>query len=105
MQDNRGIEEENGKIGRQKDQIEAEELESKMSTKAVMSTKTGRHFVWNQLNYFGVYRDGFNADPYIHAHNAGVKSAGLKILHNILMICPDEYERMFAEHKYEEEEK
>ncbi len=103
MEDNRGIEEENGSIGKQRSQIEADELESSISTKAVMATKTGRHFVWEQLNNFGVYRDGFNEDPYVHAHNAGVKSAGLKILHNVISVCPDEYERMFAEHKYKEE--
>ncbi len=103
MEDNRGIEGENGSIEKQIEQDRADELESNMSTKAVMATKTGRHFVWEQLNAFGVYRDGFTADPYVHAHNAGVKSAGLKILHNIISVCPDEYERMFSEHKYKEE--
>ncbi len=77
-------------------------LYSKICVQEVMNNKMGRHFVWEELTKCGVYQEGFNADPYVHARNAGLKSAGLQLLDKILKDCPERYQLMFAEHEEKE---
>jgi|TARA_R100001530_G_C4315207_1_gene154153 hypothetical protein len=103
MKDNIGIEGEDKNIKKQDVLLKAEALKDNASVLEVMDTKGGRHFVWVILSECGVYRDGFDSDPYIHARNAGNQSAGLRLLHKILTVCPKKHELMFAEHKYQEE--
>ena len=104
MEDNEGITEENEQIKRQEKKAKEDDLDSKVCVTDVMSRKSGRDFVWELLTDCGVYQDGFNPDPYVHARNAGLKSMGLQLLHKILSACPDKHELMFSEHKYKEEE-
>lgn len=104
MEDNEGIPEQDEEVKEQEKKAKEDALYSKVCVTDVMSIKTGRDFVWELLTDCGVYQDGFNADPYVHARNAGRKSAGLQILHKILSACPDKHELMFAEHKYKEKE-
>ncbi len=102
MEDNVGIGEEDEDLRSQQKKAEDDALYSKVCTTDVMSRKSGRDFVWEILNDCGVYQDGFHADPYVHARNAGLKSAGLQLLQKILLACPDKHELMFSEHKYKE---
>lgn len=102
MDNNIGLPEQDPNILIQEEKNRAAQIESDICTKAVMSTKNGRHFVWEQLSDFGVYRDAFDPDPYIHAHAAGLKSAGLRILSNILATCSDSYDLMVSEHQHKE---
>ncbi len=103
MDDNEGIGEKDEEIKKQEKEAEEAALYSEVCVTDVMSIKTGRDFIWELLADCGVYQDGFHADPYVHARNAGLKSAGLQLLKKILLACPDNYELMFAEHKYKEE--
>ncbi|MAE81425.1 MAG: hypothetical protein CMB80_01725 [Flammeovirgaceae bacterium] len=103
MEDNRGIEDQNKDIEKEEAYRKAEAIKEKASVGEVMNTKGGRHLVWVLLSECGVYRDAFDADPYIHARNAGDKAAGLRLLHKILSVCPKDHELMFSEHKYQEE--
>tara|TARA_Y100000310_G_scaffold308026_1_gene350724 strand:- start:226 stop:549 length:324 start_codon:yes stop_codon:yes gene_type:complete len=103
MKDNIGIEEKDKDIEKQDVLHKEATLKDNAATEWVMSARGGRHFVWNILSECGVYRDAFDADPCIHARNAGDKAAGLRLLHKILSVCPEKHELMFSEHKYQEE--
>ncbi len=101
--DNVGIEETDEVLEEEDQRLKEQAIKDNFAVAEVMNTEGGRHFVWLQLCESGVYRDAFDADPYIHARNAGDKAAGLRLLHKILSVCPEEHQRMFTEHQYSEE--
>jgi hypothetical protein len=103
MEDNVGIAEDTEEQEKQRKAAKLRWTEYSMCLKEVMRTKAGRHVIWEHLDGLGSYRNAFNPDPYIHAHESGFKAAGLKLMEEILTACPDEHQIMFAEHKYKEE--
>jgi hypothetical protein len=103
MENNIGIVDNTEEKEKQQEAARLRWLEYSMCLKEVMRTKAGRHFVWEFLDGLGSYRSAFNPDPYLHAHAAGFKDAGLKLMEELLTACPDEHQIMFSEHKYKEE--
>ncbi|MAE50083.1 hypothetical protein CMI48_05095 [Candidatus Pacearchaeota archaeon] len=104
MKEDSGFEEQSKEVKEQGESAKTDALYDIAATNEVMGLKAGRHFVWEMLADCGVYQDGFNDNPYVHARNSGMKRIGLRLLHKILSACPDKHEMMFAEHKYIEEE-
>ncbi len=101
---------EDQEIAEEKGKAEAEAQKAKetyinVCVTDVMRNQSGRHFIWWFLEQCGIYTDGFDESPTVHAHRAGLRSAGLLLLSKILQECPSYYNLMFAEHKYEEEKK
>ncbi len=92
------------KMGKEEARLKEEAAYSALSVKTVMDSKVGRHFVWELLSDCRVFHDGFNENPIVLARNTGVRTAGLMLLNKVLAASPTEYELMFAEHKYVEEE-
>lgn len=65
-------------------------------TRAVMSTREGRRYVWGLLGDAGVYRTSFtgNATTYF---NEGKRDIGLRVLADITRACPEQYLVMQSE--------
>jgi hypothetical protein len=74
----------------------------------VMSSKEGRRFIWRQLSEAGVFRSSFNVDAGVMAFNEGTRSAGLKLLGEIMDACPQRYleaQREYIEAKERDEQR
>jgi hypothetical protein len=57
----------------------------------IMSTSTGRLWMWDQLAECYIYRQSFTSDPLATAFNEGRRSIGLALMADILRVCPDQY--------------
>ena len=57
----------------------------------VMSTSAGRQWVWDQLALCHIFSTTFTIDPHMSAFQEGQRSAGLALLADILLACPDQY--------------
>ncbi len=68
--------------------------------RAVLSSASGRRFVWRLLERSGVFRSSFNAvsDSYT-AFNEGRRNLGLRVLNDILEADPDAFTLMQKEAK------
>lgn len=66
--------------------------------RAVLSSASGRRFVWRLLERSGVFRSSFNAvsDSYT-AFNEGRRNLGLRVLNDILEADPDAFTLMQRE--------
>lgn len=71
------------------------------SIKNVMKTENGRDFMWRCLQNCCTFDDTFNADPIIHAKNAGLREHGLWLLREIKEAAHDEYLLMLKEHDHD----
>lgn len=57
----------------------------------IMSTTTGRMWMWDHLSACNIFHQTFTADPLTTAFNEGQRSIGLSIMADILRTCPDAY--------------
>lgn len=104
MEDETDIFEEPKEIKEQEEHAKREAMRLSAFVTGTMGTRNGRDFVWHLLDRFGVYRSSFSANSNKMARNVGAQEAGQYLMQLILMECPGEYERMFAEHRYKEEQ-
>lgn len=65
--------------------------------KWLMSSKRGRRIVWRQLERAGVFRTPFNTNAMLMAHACGEKNEGLKMLAQVLQLCPERFPEMLSE--------
>lgn len=68
-------------------------------TTQVMSTESGRNFVWRILKSTGVDDDTFDTDTHNHARNAGRRGVGLQLRDELKAACFDNYLRMMKENE------
>lgn len=64
----------------------------------VLSSKSGRRFVWHLLESAGVYRQSFTTDPLVTAFNEGNRRYGLEVLDLITRHAPEKFLLMQSEH-------
>ncbi|MGP9420079.1 Bbp19 family protein [Ewingella sp. AOP9-I1-14] len=55
----------------------------------VMSTVSGRRFVWKQLQETRVFQSTFAGDNNTTNFNEGQRNAGLRVFSDIMRVCPD----------------
>lgn len=70
----------------------------------VMSTQQGRRFVWDLLEFTGVFSVGWDPSARIH-FNAGMRNVGLKVFSELHQVCPDQYLLMAKEAADESKER
>lgn len=63
----------------------------------LMSVKNGRHWISEQLANSFVFRDPFSPDPSVHAYNAGLRAAGIKLFNDLVLYAPDNLILMMKE--------
>jgi hypothetical protein len=78
---------------RQRRELEANDL------RHVMGGKEGRRFIWRQLEDAGIYRSSFDLNHAAMAFNEGNRNRGLKLMTDIMDVCPNYYTLMLNEHK------
>lgn len=61
----------------------------------VMSTELGRRFIWDQLS--PIYRTVYRDNPHTMAAAAGEQMPALRLLAEIMRVCPDSYLLMQGE--------
>jgi len=103
MEDNTGLQKKTEEEQQQEEKAKIEALKLSVFVTDTMSRKSGRDFVWHLLENYGVYRSPFSPNSNKMARNVGTMEAGQYLMQLLLMECPSEYERMFAEHRYKEE--
>lgn len=69
----------------------------------VMSTTSGRAFVWWILSQYRIYHYLFDENPLVLARNEGIRTAGLILLNKVLEVCPEYHNKMLEENRYKEE--
>lgn len=67
----------------------------------VMSTESGRRFIWNLLAEAGVFKSSFTGDNNATNFKEGQRNAGLRVFSRVMDICPDKYLVMAKEAKEE----
>ena len=94
MKDNEAYRKEIAEKNRQRREEETNDL------RAVLSSVSGRRFIWRLLECGGVFRSSFNAesDSYT-AFNEGRRNLGLLVLNDILEADPDAFTLMQKEAK------
>ncbi|CAI0711985.1 Uncharacterised protein [Serratia quinivorans] len=65
--------------------------------KGVMSTESGRRFIWDRLTQSGVFQTTFRTDTNTTMFLEGNRNAGLTLFNDVFGICPDLYLKMAAE--------
>ncbi|MDW5511754.1 MULTISPECIES: Bbp19 family protein [Serratia] len=65
--------------------------------KGVMSTESGRRFIWGRLTQSGVFQTTFRTDTNTTMFLEGNRNAGLTLFNDVFGICPDLYLKMAAE--------
>lgn len=63
----------------------------------MMKNVDSRKFIWNHLQYCGVFENIFNIDPIQHSYNAGLREAGLILKRKIQEFEPRYYVKMIEE--------
>jgi hypothetical protein len=64
---------------------------------AIMSTIPGRAWMWRKLGEAHIFVNNFSGDPIRDAFSAGERNAGLILLADIMLHCPDQYLQMTKE--------
>lgn len=62
----------------------------------LMGDPKGRRFVWDQLEFTGVFSVGWDPSAKIH-FNAGMRNVGLRLFQELHQVCPDLYLLMAKE--------
>ncbi|HIC7644622.1 TPA: hypothetical protein ACW7KW_005195 [Serratia liquefaciens] len=65
--------------------------------KGVMSTESGRRFIWGLLDQAGVFRISFTGEVNATIFNEGNRNAGLALFNSVIKFCPELYLKMSAE--------
>lgn len=63
----------------------------------LMRDKRGRRIVWRQLAEAGVFQQSFHPDAMTMAFKEGRRAAGLQLLTQVHLLCPDLYTTMMKE--------
>lgn len=63
----------------------------------IMSTTSGRLWMYTRLESAHIFATTFNPDPYISTFAEGQRSEGLKLLADIMLYCPEQYVTMTQE--------
>jgi hypothetical protein len=69
----------------------------KLVYERIMSSENGRTLMRRHLNEAGVFHDTFHTDPYMNAHNCGLRAYGLKLQDELLYHVPARYLTMMKE--------
>lgn len=68
----------------------------------IMKRKQGRAFIFKMLERSNVFGISFNTNAMTMAFNEGNRNFGLKLLNDIMSICPENYSLMMKEQKKDE---
>lgn len=68
---------------------------------SILSTETGRKYIYSVLEFCGVYSTIFSAETNRIYFNEGQRNVGLKLIADINTACPDLYVKMIEESKKE----
>lgn len=71
---------------------------------SVMSTESGRRFIWEMLADAGVFQSSFTGDNNATNFKEGQRNAGLRIFSRVMEVCPDMYLVMAKEAKEDEQQ-
>lgn len=63
----------------------------------LMADPRGRRIVWRQLGDAGVFQSSFDPTAMNMAFNEGRRSEGLRLLAQVMELCPDLYATMMKE--------
>ncbi len=104
MEDETEIFEKPKEVIEQEEHAKLEAIRLSAFVTGTMNDRNGRDFVWHLLDKCGVSRSPFSSNSNKMARNVGWLEAGQYIVQLLITECPGEYEKMFAEHRYKEEE-
>lgn len=69
----------------------------KRGVQYMMGNRSGRALTWYLLEQYGIFQEGFSADPLILARTSGRRGSGLQLLQLIDAYAPEKYAKMVEE--------
>ncbi len=78
-------------------QLRRDRLNDEVVTKSLMSTSSGRRWVWLRLSEGSLWQEDMDLDFARMAHAKGVRNAALRLLKDVTAFCPVEYITMTEE--------
>lgn len=93
-------------LGAQQKAREAAEREAKARREReiadfrwLMQDERGRGFIWRLMREGRVFHSSFDADPLVMARNEGKRDQGLRLVNELLELCPEKWLEMINDQK------
>lgn len=67
--------------------------------RTMMSTPASRRVMWERFEVMGIFQVSPSVEPAALAFNEGRRSLALQIMNDLLVECPEQYDRMVVENR------
>lgn len=74
-------------------------IERRDGWRTIMSTPASRRVMWERFEVMGIYQVTQSVEPGVLAFNEGRRSLALQIMQDLLVECPELYDRMVIENR------
>jgi hypothetical protein len=74
-------------------------IERREGWRAIMSTPATRRVMWERFEVMGIYQVSPTVEPAGLAFNEGRRSLALQVMNDLLIECPELYDRMVVENR------
>ena len=75
------------------------ELDRTEGWRAIMGTPSSRRVMWERFEVVGIYRIAHSLEPGPLAYSEGRRSVALQLMNDLLIYCPEQYDRMVTENR------
>ena len=75
------------------------EVERRAGWQTMMSTPAARRVMWERFEVMGIYQVAPSVEHAPLAFNEGRRSLALQVMNDLLVYCPDQYDRMVVENR------
>lgn len=84
---------------KQADAAKLADIERRDGWRTIMSTPAARRVMWERFEVMGIYQVAPSVEPGALAFNEGRRSLALQIMQDLLVECPEQYDRMVIENR------
>lgn len=74
-------------------------IERREGWRTMMSTPAARRVMWERFEVMGIYQVSPTVEPAGLAFNEGRRSLALQVMNDLLVECPELYDRMVVENR------
>lgn len=67
--------------------------------RTMMSTPAARRVMWERFEVMGIFQVAPSVEPAALAFNEGRRSLALQVMNDLLVECPEQYDRMVVENR------
>jgi len=74
-------------------------IERREGWRTMMSTPAARRVIWERFEVMGIYSQCQIVQPVELAYNEGKRTVALQVMNDLLVECPELYDRMVVENR------